>query len=125
MSSEASKRAIIVKVVGEMLHKEVACLCSDDLNSIMKQKDVNCYKKFDMILKKLIESVAPILFSLLQSCLKTRRPRTNTRELVAVIVSILCKHRRPEVCLLQKVFSLILYVDHASKSKYLATMQSY
>ena len=114
----ASTRAIIVKVVGEMLHKEVACLCSDDLNSIMKQKDVNCYKKFDMIIEKIngeIELVAPILFSLLQSCLKTRRPRTNTRELVAVIVSILCKHRRPEVCLLQKIFSLILYVGHASK----------
>ena len=59
----ALTRAIIVKVIGEMLHKEVACLCSDDLNSIMKQKDVNCYKKFDMIIEKIngeIELVAPI-----------------------------------------------------------------
>ena len=54
----ASTRAIIVKVVGEMLHKEVACLCSDDLNSIMKQKDVNCYKKFDMIIEKIKEKLS-------------------------------------------------------------------
>ena len=102
--------------MGEMIQKEVAMLCSNDFNSIMKQKDVNCYKNIDAIIGRINEEIAtdaPILFS--QACLKTKGPRTNTKELVAVVVSILCKHHRPEVSLLQKIFSLVLYVGHTSK----------
>ena len=111
-------RVTILKVMGEIIQKEVAMLCSNDFNSIMKQKDVNCYKNIDAIIGRINEEIAtdaPILFSLLQACLKTKGPRTNTKELVAVVVSIFCKHHRPEVCLLQKIFSLVLYVGHASK----------
>lgn len=111
-------RAKIIKVIGEILHKEVANLCSDEFNSAMKQKGVNCYKNFDVTIAKIngeIESDAPVLLSLLEACLKTKSSRTNTKELVAVFVSILCKHYRPEICLLQKIFSLILYVGYASK----------
>ena len=39
-----------------------------------------------------IATNAPILFSLLQACLKTKGPRTNMKELVAVVVSKFYKH---------------------------------
>ena len=81
-----------------MIQKEVAMLSS---NVIMKQKDVNCYKNIDVTMA----TNALILFSLLQACLKTKGPRTNMKELVAVVVAIFCKHHWPGVCLLQKIFS--------------------
>ena len=54
--------------MGGMIQKEVAMLCSNDFNSIMKQKDVNCYKNIDAIIGRINEEIAtdaPILFSLL------------------------------------------------------------
>ena len=113
-------RVTILKVMEEMIQKEVAMLFSNDFNSIMKQKDVNCYKNTDVTIGRINEEIAtnaPILFSLLQACLKTKYPRTNTKEYVAVVVSIFCKHHRPEVCLLQKIFSLVLCLGHARTSK--------
>jgi len=111
-------RATILKVIGEIVHTEVVKLCSDDFNSIMKQKDVTCYQNMEKIMEKIHEETkinAPTLYSLIQACLKTKGPRVNTKELIAVVVSIFCKHHRPEVCLLQRIFSLVLYVGHASK----------
>lgn len=63
-----------------MLHKEVAKLCSDDLNSVMKQKDVNFYKNSDKIIEQItgeIESLAAILLFLLQSCLKNKEAKNQ------------------------------------------------
>lgn len=113
-----STRDAIVKVLGQILHNEIASLCSDDFDSIMKKKEVNYLKNFENItavILKEMESKSPTLLSLLQSCLKSKRPRPNTKILPVVIVSLLCKHRRPRVCLLQKVLSIILYVGHSSK----------
>ncbi len=48
-------RATILKVIGEIVHTEVVKLCSDDFNSIMKQKDVTCYQNMENHGKKFMK----------------------------------------------------------------------
>ena len=43
------------------------------------------------------------------------KPRRNTDSIVAVITSIICKHRRSSSCLIQRIISLILCIGHAGK----------
>ena len=39
----------------------------------------------------------------------------NHDAIIGVLVSIICRHRRPAASLLQRLISLILYSGHASK----------
>lgn len=57
----------------------------------------------------------PILTKLLGWCLKTRTERQNWKAVTSVIISIIIKHRRPQLCILQKVLSLLLYSGRSSK----------
>lgn len=108
----------IVGIIGQVLCNEVAAICSDSFNSITRQKSIDTLKNFRNIITSIHDELrkkAPTLLSLLMSCLKTAKPRQNTAYVVAVIVSIICKHRRPSSCLIQRIISLILYAGHASK----------
>lgn len=70
-----STRKAILKVVSQLLHSEVACLCSDDFDSFMKQKWMQCLKNFETIVTVILDemkSMSPTILSLLQSCLKQR-----------------------------------------------------
>ena len=62
-----------------------------------------------------MESKAPTLLSLLKQCLLTRKPRKHTEDVIVMIASIFCKHRRPSACQLQRTISLISYAGHSSK----------
>ena len=62
-----------------------------------------------------MESKAPTLLSLLKQCLLTRKPRKHTEDVIVMIATIFCKHRRPSACQLQRAISLILYAGHSSK----------
>ena len=96
----------ITKALGVSLCKEIAALCPIVANlTELRWEDV-------LILVKL---KAPTLLSLLQSCTKTKRHRQNQNAIIGVLVSILCKHRRPSSSLFQRLVSLILYAGHASK----------
>ncbi len=115
--NQATKQAV-VNVVGQVLRSEIAAICSDNFNSIMRDKSVMSVQNFKNVATSLhseLRSKAPTLLYLLMSCLKTAKPRRNTEYIVVVVVSILCKHRRPSACLIQRIISLILYVGHASK----------
>lgn len=115
--NQATKRAI-VNVMGQVLRSEVAAICSDDFDSITRQKSIDSVKNFKHVLTSIhgeLRSRAPTLLSLLMSCLKTAKPRKNSKSIVAVIFSIICKHRRPSSCFIQRIISLILYTGHASK----------
>ena len=68
--------------------------------------------------EKLLEEVkvlAPMLFRLLQSCTKMRKPINNQDAIVDVLVAIMCRHRHPVSYLFQRLVSLILYSGHMSK----------
>ena len=108
-----------MKVMGRVLRSEVAAITSDDFSSITRNKSKESVKNFAHIVNTIIselKSKAPTLLSILQSCLKTRkRQQENSDAIVTVIASILCKHRRPSACIIQRIISLLLYSGHSSK----------
>ncbi len=75
----------------------------------LRDKSVMSVQNFKNVVTSLhseLRSKAPTLLYLLMSCLKTAKPRRNTEYIVVVVVSILCKHRRPPACLIQRIISL-------------------
>ncbi len=115
MKKNKSTRAAIVKVVSQLLLSEVAAICSDNFQSILRSKTKDFVQDFHHIVSTIIHEMkmkTPTLLSLLTSCLKTRK---HTDVLLAVIVCIMCKNRRPAVCIIQRVISLLLYSGHSSK----------
>ena len=103
--------------MGQILQNEVAAMCSANFESILRLKIKDSVKDINHIINtinKELNSKAPTLLSLLQWCLK-KKVRSNTDELIATIVFIMCKHRRPSSCIIQRVISLILYSGHPSK----------
>ena len=113
MKNKVTKAAII-RVVGRVLQSEIANVCSDDFNSKSKHAIVN-FKHTVKSINKEMKSTAPTLLLLLKACMKTKKPRANEDEILALIFSMICKHRRPSSCLFQRVISLALYGGHASK----------
>jgi len=109
-------RKHITKGVGLLLQREVAGMCSTKVNSILCSKTTQALEGFNW--KDVIgemEGRAPTLLSLLRSCTKTRKTRKYTNCVIGLIAAILCKHRRPSSCLVQRLISVILYSGHASK----------
>ena len=110
-------KATLVKVMGQ-LQREVAGISSDDFNSITQLKSKDSVRDFKTVIRSIVNemmSKAPTLLSLFRSCLKTKKPKRNTEAMVAVLMSIVCKHRRPSSCIMQRIISLILYTGHSSK----------
>ena len=117
MKNKVTKAAII-RVVGRVLQSEIANVCSDDFNSISRQKSKHAIVNFKHTVKSInkeMKSTAPTLLLLLKAYMKTKKPRANEDEILALIFSMICKHRRPSSCLFQRVISLALYGGHASK----------
>ena len=106
MKSGASRQAI-VKMVGRMLQKEVASLCSNKSESVLGKKPSNEMGNFFDLINAIIKELqfrAPTLLSLLKWALKTRRARQNCNVIMAMIISIICKNRRSSVSLFQNNF---------------------
>ena len=115
------KVAIIAKV-GSIIREEVRVLCSDDSNSILKSTDSKSLRTFccDSVISEM-EKYTPTLLQILKQCtqpLKVRRSRSQRKNLrstspkkqhavIAMCAAILCRNRRPSMCLLQKIISLI------------------
>ena len=115
-------KAAIVRVVGRVLQGEIANVCTDDFISISRQKSKKAIVNFKETVKSInkeMKSTAPTFLALLKACLKTKKPRANEDEILELIFSMICKHRRPSSCLFQRVISLVLYGGPCKqKSKY-------
>ena len=113
------RRQFIVGCVGKVLQFELSKLCSDSCKSILRsnKKDVDhLLKSFEwkMLLSEVKETM-PVLLNLLTKCTKTPTERNNSDAVIAVIIAILAKHRRPQASLIQKIISILLYSGHCSK----------
>ena len=115
------ERSINKKCYGDhyrwILQSEIAALCSDDFDSIMRLKTKGSVKDFNHIIStinKELQTKTPTLLSLLQWCFQ-KKLSSNTDVPIATIVSIMCKHGRSSACVLQRIISLILYSGHSSK----------
>ena len=109
-------RKHITKGVGLLLRHEVASMCSDKADSILRSKTTQAVEEFcwEDVLGEM-KMRAPTLLSLLQSCTRTKKARSNVNCVIGLITAIVCKHQRPSASLLQRLISVILYSGHASK----------
>ena len=98
--------------VGRILNKEVSAMCSDNFNSVLMRKSKISLEELDFgVIIKELERQAPTLLSLLNRCLKTKIPRINADLIVVMITGLICKHRRPSCSLIQRLISMILYIN--------------
>ena len=113
---DAVVRKHIISRIGKMVQSEVATLCSDRCNSILRRHSKEQLLKFKWENVNLeMGEHAPILLSLLHAATRTRRKRPNQEAVIAMCAAMMCKLRRPEMSTAQKTLSLILYAGHASK----------
>ena len=62
----ASIKNAMVTAIGRILLSEIAALCSDDFDSIMRLKTKGSVKDFNHIINKELQTNTPTLLSLLQ-----------------------------------------------------------
>ena len=101
----------IVKGIGLSLKHEIASLCSDKVDSVLRDKSVNALETFswDVVMEEM-KTRAPTLLSLLQTCTHTKRARNNRNAVIGIITAILCKHRRPTASLLYTAAGVCCFV---------------
>ena len=109
-------RKYIISRVGKILQSEVAALCSDRCNSVLRRHSKEQLLKFkweDVNLEMRVH--APILLSLLHAATRTQRSRPNQEAVITMCAAMMCKLRRRDMSTIHKTLSLILYAGHASK----------
>ena len=124
-------RKFIISKVGTIIRDKLQTMCSNQFNSILRSQDPDDMAKFRC--KKVIsemESCSPTLLQVLTKCTSFRRRtkkkqadeksrvkqswRVKQQSLIAMCVAMLCKFRRPAMCLMQKVISMILQSGRSS-----------
>lgn len=112
---DPTTKKYLVEMLGNELAKEVKCMSSDSVNSILQSQNPDHLKQFnwEMLLNELCK-FAPVLRRLL-SLASSRVRRSNTDAVIGMCAAILINHRNPKMNLVQKINSLILYAGHSSK----------
>lgn len=110
-------RRYVTKGIGQSIQHELASLCSDKVDSILRDKSAQALETFSWeTVTEEMKTRAPTLLCLLEMCTRTRKPRKNRKAVIGLIAAILCRHRRPTASLLQRLLSIVLYTGHSSKS---------
>ena len=106
-------RPWIVKGIGKIVEYEIKKLCSDSTNSVQrsKRKQNICNFPWASIRSEIME-YCPTLYSLLLSSTTTKAIRHNQMHVISVVVCMLCKFRRSNMSLLQRMVSTLLYAGH-------------
>ena len=133
-------KAAMVTKVGKLIREEVRVMCSNKSDSILRSTDPNTLRNFkcDSVVKEM-ERYAPVLLKILKEATKPSKIRKNLaakrvsrasleyankqNAIIAMTTAILCKNRRPSMCLLQKIISLILQAGRSSKQVRMAFKQ--
>ena len=86
-------REYIIKKIGKLVCVELYQLYSDKTASILGKHSAEVFKIFgwDVITDELLTN-APILMSILMESTKTKKPRVNTKTVIAMCVGLLLKH---------------------------------
>ena len=109
-------KCYIVDIIGNEVAKVLKNMTSTKGESILQSQDVAQLKLFswDVLLNELSE-VAATLRQILTCATKTRVTRSNTNEVIGICSAILLNHRNPNMNLMPKIISLIIYAGHVSK----------
>ena len=106
----------VMHKLGTMLRQELKMMCSDSTRSVLRTQSLSDNPTFSWsTIYSELQLHAPLLFNLLSSLTRTRHVRSNQKAVMCVCAAVLLKYRFPQMSLLQKVVSLIMYAGHASK----------
>ena len=104
---------IIIRI-SRILQSELRKLCSVD--SLLKENSTTAFQEFSWNnLIKEIQDHAPLLLSVMTACTKTRSYRPNRNSTIGMCIAMLLKYHYKNMCLVQKILSLVLYAGHSSK----------
>ena len=124
-------KGCVIAKVGKLVREEIRCLCSDRHDSVLKNTNPRTLNNFkcETVISEM-EECAPTLLSILRECtrplkvrkqLRTQRKRrqvvaqSDQNAIIAMCTAILCKNRNKNMCLLQKIISLVLQAGRSSK----------
>ena len=109
-------RKYVLKKGGVLLRRELTSMCSDATASVLRSKEISDLREFtwDKLIHELQRN-SPILLNILESATLTCKPRANRDAVICMCAAILLKHRFAQMCLVQKIVSLILYAGHSGK----------
>ena len=111
LKNEAVRR-FIISGLKKYVKVEMKQLCSDSF-LLDKGKEKLCNFTWNA-LDAVIKGKAPILHSLLKSCISSHSA-LNDQIIIGVCASILAKACRPAASLIQHIVSTILYAGHSGK----------
>ena len=113
---DQNTRNYVMKCISRTIQLEMKEMCSHEANSILKQQLPTNFKEFswDTLLGE-VQTYAPVLYSFMNACTKTKTPRSNRKATIGICIAMLLKYRYRNMCLVQKIVSLILYAGHSAK----------
>ena len=113
---DQTTRSYVMKCISRIIQSEMKKMCSHEANSILKQQLPINFEEFswDSLIGE-VQTHAPVLYSFMNACTKTKKPRSNKKATIGMCVAILLKYRYSNMCLVQKIVSLILYAGHSAK----------
>ena len=84
----------LLRRIGILLRRELALMCSDQTNSILRSQSMSDLRNFtwNSLLSEL-SLKAPTLLSILQSCTYLSKPRQNRSAVIGMCSALLLKHR--------------------------------
>lgn len=103
-----------VEILGNMVNDEIKAISSSRAGLVYQSKESMKGFKWSELLT-IVSKSAPNLFTLLSFATKTHGARTNRSAVIGMCFALLLKHRNPQLNLIQKIVSLILYAGHCSK----------
>ena len=106
----------VVNIFCSLIHKEVKSIASTRVKSTLLYQSKQSICDFDW--KKVEREMAthcPLLLRVLAAATKTRSERVNRTMTIIMCFAMIVKHQNPNVNLLQKIITLILYAGHCSK----------
>lgn len=111
-------REYILRIIGRLVHKEVKMLCSDSVNSILKEDNPEVLKSFTwQIFQHELSTHAPIFMGVLESASVKSKPSSEVS--VCLCAALIARSRTPTMTLPAKILSLVLYAGHSSKEVYI------
>ena len=119
-------RQFIVGRIGRLIRKDMECICSYQVSSMLRKRTPDAMKSFSWgDLTKELEEVSPIFYTILKECVQkkkrttSKKPRTSyavdNSSVIGMCAAILLRHRNKNMCLVQRIVSALLYSGHAPK----------
>lgn len=114
----------IIQIAGEYIRKEIKIMCG--LSSISVLRDFTSGRlqsfQWEDLIKEMQQS-APTLLEILQECVLRKKRKQQTGRLrrvkdeniIGICAAILLRHQNPQMNLIQRIVSLLLYSGHAPK----------